>query len=257
MIQKRTTAYTVQNVNNAVELLEALAESPAGLALPQLAEIVGQNRNKTFRLLATLCEKGLVERDTATGAYCLGIYSVALAQKLLKNSSVVNYAHPIMEELVRRHHEAVYMTVIKDDEVLFVDMVDCDQNIKTEPMLGRRFPFFTNAAGKVMKALDSRDLLEKMFKKKGRKGGYPDMDRLASELTDIRARGVAIDSGGLGEGIISVAVAVRYYAGKVVGAITLIGPSFRMLAERLENEIIPSMLEGGELLSEKFGYARA
>jgi len=83
------------------------------------------------------------------------------------------------------------------------------------------------------------------------------MDRLASELTDIRARGVAIDSGGLGEGIISVAVAVRDYAGKVVGAITLIGPSFRMLAERLESKIIPSMLEGGELLSEKFGYARA
>jgi DNA-binding IclR family transcriptional regulator len=257
MIHKRTTPYTVQNVNFALELLEALADYPAGLTLPQLAEMVGQNHNKTFRLLATLCEKGLVERDTATGAYCLGIYSVALAQKFLKNASIVNYAHPIMEDLVRKHHEAVYMTVIKDDEVLFVDMVDCDQHIKAEPMLGKTFPFFTNAAGKVMKALDSRDLLEKMFKRRGRKSGLPDMDRLASELTDIRARGVAIDIGGLGDGIISVAVAVRDYAGKVVGAITLIGPSFRMLAERLENEIIPSMLEGGELLSEKFGYARA
>jgi DNA-binding IclR family transcriptional regulator len=54
-----------------------------------------------------------------------------------------------------------------------------------------------------------------------------------------------------------VAVAVRDYAGKVVGAITMLGPSFRMLAGRLESEIIPSMLEGAEMLSEKFGYARA
>lgn len=257
MLHERTTVYTVQNVNNALELLEALSEYSAGLTLPQLAERVGQNRNKTFRLLATLCDKGLVERDDVSGKYQLGIYSVALAQKFLKNANVVNYAHPIMEDLARKHHEAVYMTVIRDDEVLFVDMVDCEQQIKAAPLVGRRFPFFTNAAGKVMKALDSRDLLEKLFKKRGRKSGLPDLDRFESELEEIRTKGVAVDSGGLGEGIISVAVAVRDYAGKVVGAITVIGPSFRMLAGRLEHEIIPSMLEGAELLSGKFGYARA
>jgi len=255
MEEGKQTAYTVQSVNKALELLEALTEFSSGLKLAQLAEKVGENRNKTFRLLSTLCDKGLVEREGAT--YRLGIYSMTLAQKFLKNAHVINYAHPILEELARKHSEAVYMTVIKDDEVLFVDMVDCEQKIKATSFVGRRFPLFTNAAGKVMKALDSRDLLEKMFKKRGRKSGNPEMDRLESELTAIRARGVAIDIGGLGEGVISVAVAFRDYAGKVVGAITLIGPSFRMLAERLENEIIPSMLEGGELLSEKFGYARA
>ena len=206
--------------------------------------------------MSTLCERGLVERDSEAGAYQLGISSVALAQNLLKHSSVVNYAHPIMEVLARKHDEAVYMTVIKDDEVLFLDMVDCEQQVKATPMVGRRFPFFTNAAGKVMKALDSRDLLDKFSMKQGKKGGGPDMEILASELNEIRSKGVAVDCGGLGEGIISVAVVVRDYAGKVVGAITMLGPSFRMLTERLENEIIPSLLEGGEMLSEKFGFAR-
>ncbi len=70
-------------------------------------------------------------------------------------------------------------------------------------------------------------------------------------------KGVAVDAGGLGEGIITVAVAIKDYAGKVVGAITMLGPSFRMLTERLEREIIPSMLEGAEQLSQKFGYAPA
>jgi DNA-binding IclR family transcriptional regulator len=49
---------------------------------------------------------------------------------------------------------------------------------------------------------------------------------------------------------------VRDYAGKVVGALTLLGPSFRMMTSRLENEIIPSLMEGAEMLSLKFGYAR-
>jgi DNA-binding IclR family transcriptional regulator len=122
-------------------------------------------------------------------------------------------------------------------------------------MVGRRFPFFTNAAGKVMKALESRELLEKLLKKRGRKPGRRYIQHLETELNDIRSRGFAVDIGGLGEGIISVAVAVKDYAGKVVGAITLIGPSFRMLTARLENESIPSMLEGGELISQRFGYA--
>lgn len=257
MIHARTSVYTVQNVNCALELLEALTEFSYGLTLPQLAETVGQNRNKTFRLLATLCDKGLVEREEVSGTYRLGICSIALAQKLLKNANVINYAHPIVEYLARKHHEAVYMTVIKDDEVLFIDMADCEQQIKAAPLVGKRFPFFTNAAGKVMKALDSRDLLEKLFKKRGRKAGLHDLERFESELEEIRTKGVAVDSGGLGEGISSVAVAVRDYAGKVVGAITLIGPSFRMLTERLDSEIIPSLREGADLLSCRFGYAPA
>ena len=255
-MQEPSTAYTVQAVAKAFDLLDIIASHSSSQSLGQLADKIGLNRNKTFRLLSTLCEKGLVQRESDAGAYHLGISSVTLAQNLLKNSSVVSHAHPIMEELARKHDEAVYITVIKDDEVVFLDMVDCGQQVKATPLVGRRFPFFTNAAGKVMKALDSRDLLDKISLKQWKKTGVQDVEDLASELKEIRARGVAIDCGGLGEGIISVAVVVRDYAGKVVGAITMLGPSFRMLTERLENEIIPSLLEGGEILSEKFGFAR-
>lgn len=256
MIEKNSV-YTVQTVNKALELLETLAESPQHLTLQVLSEKVALSRNKTFRILATLCEKGLMERDDVTGRYRIGVCTVPLAQKLLQSASLVTYAHPIMEELARKHDEAVYMTVIKDNEVLFLNMVDCHQQIKAAPFVGKKFPFFTTAAGKVMKALDSRDVLEKLCKKMGRRDGIPEMDVLETELREIRSKGVAVDNGGLGEGIISVAVAVRDYAGKVIGAITLLGPSFRMMSDRLEKEIIPSLLEGAEILSQRFGYAQA
>ena len=81
--------------------------------------------------------------------------------------------------------------------------------------------------------------------------------QLDEELREIRKRGVAVDLGGLGEGIVSVAVAVRDYSGKIIGAITLIVPAFRIIGSRLENEIIPSLKEGADLLSGKFGYCPA
>src|SRR5512146_2596268 len=86
ILNRAKTAYTVQTVNKAFQLLEVLAESSTGLSLAQLATGVGLTRNKTYRLLATLCEQGLAER-AQEGTYHLGVYSVALAQKLIRNAS--------------------------------------------------------------------------------------------------------------------------------------------------------------------------
>lgn len=255
-MQREKSPYSVQAVESAVALLQLLTEEHLAPTLPYIAETMGLSRNKVFRLLVTLEERGLVEKEESSGCYRLGFPAAELAQKVLKSVSLIQIAHPVMESLARKHDEAVYMTVLSGDEVLFLDMVDSGQQIKAAPLVGERFPFFTNAAGKAIRALESRDILERFFRKRPRRQSAVEVRLLEEELNQIRNRGVAVDTGGLGEGIITVAVAVRDYAGKVVGALTMLGPSFRMLTERLETEIIPSLVEGAEILSFKFGYAK-
>jgi DNA-binding IclR family transcriptional regulator len=253
---REKSPYSVHAVEKAVEIIEVLSEETFNPTLPYLTERLGLSRNKVFRLLATLENKGLIEREEHTGIYRIAIPAAELAQKILKNMNLIKLSHPIIETLARKHDEAVYMTVLCGDDVLFIDMVDSGQQVKAAPLVGERFPFFTNAAGKAIRAIESRDILERFFKRRSRRPALPDRDELENELNQIRNNGVAIDSGGLGEGVITVAVAVRDYAGKVVGAVTMLGPSFRMLTERLEQEIIPSLVEGAEILSFKFGYAK-
>ena len=249
-------AYSVQAVVKAFELLEALATEAASLTVPALAKQLELSRNKTFRLLSTLEERGLAERDAVTGTFRLGLCAFEMAQHILKGANLIRLARPIMEELARKHGEALYITVMNNDEVLFLDMVDSFQQVKAAPLVGRRFPFFTNAPGKALKALSSADSIERMSRQGGKRKGIPDIRKLEFELMDIRRKGVAVDFGGLGEGICAVAVGIRDYAGKVVCALTMLAPAFRMLHERLEMEIIPSMIEGAEILSMKFGYAK-
>jgi len=253
------TVYTHLAVNKAFEVLEYLSESPTDATLQMIASKVSMTRNKTSRLLATLCESGLLEQDKPSGSYLLGMSSFSLAQKLVRNSSVISLAHPVIEQLARKHDEAVYMAVIKGDDVLFRDMACCHQKIKSVSLIGKTFPLFTNAAGKVMKALESTESIEWMVsKRRAKTKDTANQEGLISELVEIRSNGgVAVDSGGLGEGIISVAVAVKDYAGHVIGAITMLGPSFRFLKDRVEKEIIPSLIEGAALASEKFGYMPA
>lgn len=244
-------SYSVQAVTKAIELLETLAQDGDNPTIAVIEKKLELSRNKAFRLLATLEDKGLVQRNDLTGTYSLGLQSFQMAQHILKSASLIRLAHPVMEELAHKLNEAVYITVMNNDEVLFLDMVDSFQQVKAVDLVGKRFPFFTNAAGKVLKSVSSIDLSNMRGKKR-----IPDPQSLEIELSEIRKKGVAVDFGGLGEGICAVAVVIRDYAGKVVGALTLLAPSFRMLQERLEQEIIPSMIEGAEELSLKFGYMK-
>lgn len=244
--------YSVESVVKAIDLLEVLAQDGASPTIQVLSARLGLSSNKAFRLLATLEDKGLVEKCAHTGTYSLGLQAFEMAQHILKSDNLIRLAHPIMEELARKLDEAVYLTVANNDEVLFLDMVDSFQKVKAVDLVGKRFPFFTNAAGKVIRSVSSIDLFGRFSKK----SAIPNPKELELELDEIRKKGVAVDFNGLGEGICAVAVVIRDYAGKVVGALTLLAPSFRMLQERLEQVIIPCMLEGGEQLSMKFGYSR-
>jgi len=246
--------YSVKTVELILNILEIFATDEHQLITPaSLSLQLSITRNKAYRLISTLESKGLIERDDSSGAYRIGMLSIALSQKILKHSTIIDHAHPIIEQLARKHDEAVYLTVLKGEEVVFIDMVDCTQPIRTASIIGNRFPLFSNAAGKLLKALESSDV-EGLFKQRGRNAKKIDFSSLVAELSEIRRKGVAVDCGGLGEGVISVAVAVRDYAGKVIGALTLLGPSFRLLSERLEQEVIPSLLESAESLSARFGY---
>lgn len=254
-MQREHKACSVQTVDKAFELLNIIADEAANPTQHYLVERLGLSPNRTLRILTTLVNRELVERDQQSGCYQLGIHAIEMAQKFMNSLNLLKHARPVMATLERVHEEAVYMAIMKGNEVFFLDMVDTDQRVKTSSLVGKKFPFFSNAAGKVIMAFESRDLLEKYFKKNRKSRNLVDPAGLEHELNAIRKLGVAIDIGGLGEGITCVAVAIKDYAGKVVGALTLLGPSFRILAERIDSEIIPSMMGGAQILSGKFGYA--
>lgn len=255
-MNKQRRTYEVRSVTNGFDLLAALLPERDNRTLWLLAQDLGLSSRKTASLLAALEKKGMVERD-GRGGYHLGLSAYELALHIQRSTSLTKLAHPIMVELARKHDEAVYLTVPSDNEVIFLDMVDSMQKVKTAPIVGRRFPFFTNAAGKVIKAATSPgDTTEELVTGLVSTAPAQDIERLAREIETIRQRGVAIDNGGLGNEICAVAVAIRDYAGWAVGALTMLAPSFRMLQERLEQEIIPSMLDGAAVLSKKFGCTK-
>lgn len=255
---KHTPDYRIITVEKAIAAIELLSDmSGDNRNLTFVADKLELSRHKTFRILSTLIELGIADKDESSGTYHLGLPAFELARKMLRPAALINSAHPVIEELARKHQEDVYLTVLQNKEVLFLDMADCEQQVKSVQLVGKRYPFFNTAAGKVMAAMGvSLDHVSTLLGRGRRNNPAISLEKLDQELAQIRSDGVAVDENSLGEGVVSISVPFRDYAGKVVGAITLLGPTFRLLADRIENEIIPSLIEGADLLSLKFGYAK-
>lgn len=227
--------YSIQSVENALDVLEALCEGDDEVRVSRLSEHLGMNKTSVFRLLATFEKRGYVERGEDTGTYRLGLTAYETSQKLLSKMGLLRKAKPIMEQLVRECDEAAYLAVRRDREVLFLDLVDTTQQIKIVSLVGRRFPLETTAAGRLFLAHATNDAQDR-------------------KLTAVRNAGSASDRGALGDGIASIAVPLFRAGGELPGCLCLVGPDFRFGAERVERRLLPHLKETGEIISSLLGH---
>ena len=146
-------SYSIQAVENALDVLEALSEIDDDVRISQLSEKLAMNKTSVFRLLATFENRGYVEREEQSGKYRLGLSAYEIGQKFLSRMGLLRHAKPLIERLARGCNEAVYVAVRRRKEVLFLDMVDTSQKVKIVSLVGKRFPLETTAAGQVLLAM--------------------------------------------------------------------------------------------------------
>lgn len=237
-------SYSIQAVENALDVLEALSEIDDDVRISQLSEKLAMNKTSVFRLLATFENRGYVEREERSGKYRLGLSAYEIGQKFLSRMGLLRHARPVVERLARGCNEAVYIAVRRRKEVLFLDMVDTTQKVKVISLAGKRYPLETTAAGQILLAFGG-----------GQKS--QDIDKLAANidhLTLLRSKGYALDSAALGDGITSVAVPLFGSGGKLHGVLCVVGPEFRLPHEVVRSQILNPLLDASGVISSKLGW---
>jgi IclR family KDG regulon transcriptional repressor len=228
-------SYSIQSVENALDVLEALCDEEGEVRISHLSERLNMNKTSVFRLLATFEGRGYVEKEESSGKYRLGLTAYEVGQKLLSRMELLKQARPVMERLVRDCNEATYITVRRGDEILFLDMVDTTQKVKIVSLIGKRFPLHTTAAGRAILAFS--------------KQSHSVADQQAIEYETIRKQGYAVDTDMLGEDIFSIACPLFCSGGSLNGALCVVGPAFRIKAESFTALI----QEASAVISSKLG----
>ncbi len=238
-------SYSIQAVENALDVLEALSEEEEDVRISQLSEKLHMNKTSVFRLLATFENRGYVEREEASGKYRLGLSAYEIGQKFLSRMGLLRHAKPLMERLSRGCNEAVYLAVRRRHEVLFLDMIDTTQKVKIVPLVGKRYPLETTVPGLALLA----------FATTNGNGKVKEMPpEVREHIETIRSTGYVIGSGTLGEGITTLAAPLFGNGGKLHGALCVVGPEFRLPEEMIQKELLPQLLEASSIISSKLGW---
>jgi DNA-binding IclR family transcriptional regulator len=79
---------------------------------------------------------------------------------------------------------------------------------------------------------------------------------LAIQLLDIREKGFAISADELEIGVNGVAAPIRNHASRIIGLLGVVGPSFRLTHERLNDEVASLVVRAAGDISLRMGYEK-
>lgn len=226
----------VRSVDRAASLLLALGESPTEAGVTDLARRLGLHKSTASRLLSTLQRRGLVEQDPETGKYRLGLVVIRLAERAERTLDLRAIALPELERLARTTHETAGLGVLEADQVRFVAQADGPSLIAVGDWTGRASTLHANASGKVLLAsLAERDVLRIVRQGLTRYTDrtLTDLEPLLADLARARRRGYATAAGELEQGLNAVAAPVLDARGRVIAAVEVWGPAFRVSPRRL------------------------
>jgi DNA-binding IclR family transcriptional regulator len=257
MAKKEKSEYIIQAVSHALDLLEQFHDDVDELGVTELSKRLKLHKNNVFRLLATLESRGYIEQNRATENYRLGLKSLELGQTFIKQMGLLRQAKPILEKLVKDCNETSYVAIFKDGYIVYLDVVETDLTVRVVSRVGSRLPAYCTAAGKIHLAFLSDEELEETLP--GELNQYTpttfaDRAKLKLELKKVAEQGYAIDDEEMDPGVRCVAAPIRDYTRRIVGAVSISGPSMRFPTERIEKEMIPLVVEAGEELSTRLGY---
>lgn len=248
----------VQSVSRAIGILRVLAGAARGLGVTEVADRIGVAKPTAHALLRTLEADQLVCQDRATGKYRLGQALLELGNAYLETHELRARSIVWADSLANRTNEAVWVGVLSGDHVLVVHHAFRPQGAVQILEVGAALPWHACALGKALVAhLPAVERLELLTAEHPALTGSTLTERgpLLEHLDAVLSTGYAIEDGEAAIGDAGIAAPVFDRDG-VVGAIGLVGPVERLLAERVREEHAVAVRDTARLLSRDLGAGR-
>lgn len=257
MVRREKANYVIQSVSHALDVLEQFNGDGDEIGVTELSKRLKLHKNNVFRLLATLEARGYIEQNRATENYRLGLKCLQLGQAYVHQIGFLHQAQFALNKLAEVSRESTFVALRKGMEVLPLDFVESKNTVRVASFLGGTLPLHCTAPGKVHLAFDSEvDLKMKLPETLKRYTEKTIIDRplLLKQVDQIIKEGYAVDLGEYIEDLRCVAVPVRDYSRTLVGSISVAGPAHRLTPEKMEQEIIPTIIKEGKALSQRLGF---
>lgn len=243
----------VQSIVRAFSILDLLRANNQNLGVSEIARALGLKTTTAYRLVQTLIACNAVQQDD-NRHYHLAPNMLLYGKAVLDRYDFIGMAHPMLGELSKTVSETVFMGIMDDFELVYVDHVDSlDHNLRMTPQIGRRQAAHCTALGKMLLANLPPDELEVFLScselPSATEYTITDPNELRDALRVIREQGYAFDIEEAETGICCVAAPIVNLEGDVVAAISVSGPATRVKKKGLDTFLRSSVQSTAERIS--------
>jgi len=223
-----TSGEGVRSIHRALDVLTLFDEHHPTRALRDLVAETGLPKTTVVRVLATLEGRALVARVGET-TYTCGpalLRWVRLAESLWQVSPE---GRAEMRALVERCGETVNLYVRQGTERVSIAQEEGTATVRSVVAVGEPMPLGRGATAKVLLSGAPDDLVAALAAED------PELDAgaLVRQVAAVRETGYAVSHGERELGASAVAAPVRADDGRVLGALSVSGPTSRFTAERV------------------------
>jgi IclR family acetate operon transcriptional repressor len=230
---------TIQSVDRALDVLEALAESGEELPLREVAARTDLNVSTCHHLLATLVKRGYAGRSRLGRLYFIGNKVLELSNRRFSQFNIVEMAMPELRRLNQEIDEVVYLSAMQGYELVTLAKLDSSHPIQVRAKpTSESTAAHATATGKAILAWLPEVEIAKVIAENGLRR-YTDrtitnIEDLMEELRHVRRNGYASDNEEFQPGVVCVGSAVRDHHGAVIAAVSSSVPEMRATGELVE-----------------------
>lgn len=224
-------------ISNVIDVLRCFSIEEPLQGVTEIAVQVGLHKSTVSRILATLENENIVERDPLSRRFRLGLGIITLAGPLLADLDVRKVAHPVLQELSRETGETAALVLWNETESISVEQVVSRSNVKHTSPLGTSYGTALSASVQVFLALEEEDRVRQLLASGTIEHPSPDsaaLDAYLIRLRDVRSRGYAVNFGETSTEEVGIAVPVHDHRGDVAAAVLISAPRFRVDKDQLE-----------------------
>ncbi|NYI03915.1 IclR family transcriptional regulator [Allostreptomyces psammosilenae] len=247
---------TNQSVERAVAVLRAFGPDRPQLRVSDVAQIVGLGTSTTSRLLATLEQLDLVERDPVSALYRVGLGVLPLAAVAVNQHPVHRASRMVLQELAARTGLGANAAVRRDDQLMFLCNFEGPRAPKAYTQAGHTAPLHATGIGKCllsgMSPGERRALLGAELPAHTQHT-VTSHEALDAVLEEIRRAGYAVEEEERALGRASVAAPVVDSGGAVVAGVSLWGPASVLNEPRRRAELVREVIEAADAISQALG----
>lgn len=228
----------IQSLERASAILDEVARHSGGIGLAELARAIGLHASTTFHLAKTLVALGHLRQAAETRMYRIGPKLFALAARASGELGLVQTATPVLEALAAVTGESAHLAIgAGAGDVTVVARTAGAGAFQMVDRGGGARPAYCTALGKILLAAAPPEAFERFL---GAANLLPrtarsitDPERLRQEIEQVQRQGVAYDDCEFDAEVRCVAAPVRDFTGRVVAALGLSGPVWRMSVQRM------------------------